>query len=94
MPLSLRTYDSPNCRFSILLILKRQYKFKKCGRLDCGCLWMSNRRRPQLKREVNINLSRYVTLCLSFIEQLSEEYVGFNFLGFAEKIFLRSRGNR
>ena len=30
---------------------------------------MSNRRRPQLKQEVNINLSRYVTLCISFIEQ-------------------------
>ena len=69
MPLSLRTYDSPNCGFSILLILKRQYKFKKCGRLDCGCLWMSNRRRPQLKREVNINLSRYV-LC----DSLSQFY--------------------
>ncbi|MBS9773399.1 MAG: hypothetical protein O4805_01665 [Trichodesmium sp. St16_bin2-tuft] len=30
---------------------------------------MSNRRRPQLKQEVNINLLRYMTLCISFIEQ-------------------------
>ncbi len=30
---------------------------------------MSNRRRPQWKQEVNIKLSRYVTLCISFIEQ-------------------------
>ena len=28
-----------------------------------------NRRRPQLKQEVNINLSSYMTLCISFIKQ-------------------------
>ncbi|NEQ75826.1 MAG: hypothetical protein F6K23_23975 [Okeania sp. SIO2C9] len=31
---------------------------------------MSNRRRPHKKQEVNIKLSRHVTLCISFIEQL------------------------
>ena len=30
---------------------------------------MSNRRRPQLKQEVNIKMSRYVTLCIGFIKQ-------------------------
>ncbi|NET44435.1 hypothetical protein [Okeania sp. SIO2B3] len=47
---------------------------------DRECLWMSNRRRPQWKQEVKsllgrsyaINLLRYVTLCVSFIEQLSD----------------------
>ncbi|MCL2924703.1 MAG: transposase [Trichodesmium sp. MAG_R04] len=70
MPLSLRTYYFPDCGLSILLRLKCQYKFKKCGRLDREFLWMSNRRRPQLKQEVNINLSHYVMLCISFIEQI------------------------
>ena len=70
MPLNLRTYDCPDCGLSILLRLKRKYKFKTCGRLDRECLWMSNRRRPQLKQEVNINLSRYVTLCIIFIKHI------------------------
>gem|GEM_PF-6202263 len=70
MPLSLRIFDSPDCGLSILLRLKRQYQFKKCDRLKSEYLWMSNRRRPQLKQEVNINLSRYVKLCISLIEQL------------------------
>nr|WP_246844487.1 hypothetical protein [Hydrocoleum sp. CS-953] len=48
MPLNLRTYDCPECGLSILLRFKRQYKFERCGRLDRECLWMSNRRRPQL----------------------------------------------
>ncbi|NES69157.1 MAG: hypothetical protein F6K24_29985 [Okeania sp. SIO2D1] len=34
------------------------------------CLWMSNRQRPHKKQEVNIGLLLYVTLCISFIEQL------------------------
>ncbi|NEO53584.1 MAG: trypsin-like peptidase domain-containing protein [Okeania sp. SIO3B5] len=38
---------------------------------------MSNRRRPQWKQEVNINLSRYVTLCISFIEQHPIRIFGF-----------------
>ena len=47
--LKVETYDCPDCGLSILLRLKRQYQFKKCGRLDRKCLWMSLRRRPQLK---------------------------------------------
>ncbi|MDE5074663.1 MAG: hypothetical protein O4805_11520 [Trichodesmium sp. St16_bin2-tuft] len=27
------------------------------------CLWMSNRRRPQLKEEVNIKMSNHDVLC-------------------------------
>nr|WP_293095589.1 RNA-guided endonuclease TnpB family protein [Okeania sp. SIO2F4] len=41
MPLHLRTYDCPDCGLSILLRFKRQYKFKKCGRLDRECLCMN-----------------------------------------------------
>ena len=78
--------NSPDCGLSILLRLKRQYKFKKCLRFESECLWMSNRwmsnrRRPQLKQEVNINLSSYVTLCISFIEQFPKNwaYSSFHF---------------
>ncbi len=42
---------------------------KRCGRLDRECLWMSNRRRPHKKQEVNIGLLLYVTLYISFMEQ-------------------------
>ena len=38
------------------------------SRLESKCLWKSNRGQPQLKQEVNINLSRYMTFCISFIE--------------------------
>ncbi|NET47027.1 zinc ribbon domain-containing protein [Okeania sp. SIO2B3] len=41
LPLHLRTYNCPDCRLSILLRFKRQYKFKKCGRLDRECLCMN-----------------------------------------------------
>jgi len=48
--------------------LKASINLSVGGRLESKCLWMSKRRWPQLKQEVNINLSHYVTLCISFIE--------------------------
>ncbi|MDE5103891.1 MAG: hypothetical protein O4807_13215 [Trichodesmium sp. St19_bin2] len=57
MLLNLRNYDCSECDLSILLrFKKRQYEFERCGRFDSQRLWMSNRRRSQLKQEVNIKM--------------------------------------
>ncbi len=52
----------------------------RCGRLDRQCLWMSNRRRPQLKQEVNSKISRYVTFYIGFMKQIGTRENHFDIL--------------
>ena len=60
-------------------LCRSQYKFKKCGQLDCQCLWMSKRRRPQFKQEVKIKMSHYEVLYW-FYEAAEQELLKLNLI--------------